>query len=62
MDEVQLFASIIETIGTIGLLLLWLRDKNDQLRHERDTTRQLSGEILRDWQAMASERLQKKES
>ena len=56
MDEIQIVASLIESIGIIGLMLLWLRDKNDQLRHERDSRQFLSIEIIKDWQKMTDSR------
>ena len=56
MDEIQILASIIETLGTIGLLLLWLRDKNDQLSHERTSRHELSSEIIEDWKDMRKDR------
>lgn len=56
MDDLQAIASIAETIGTIGLLLLWLRDKNDALSHERTARHDLSEDIMEDWKELKKPR------
>lgn len=60
MDEVQAAVSIIETLGMIGLMLLWLRDKNDTLNKERQSRRDLSDDILEDWKQLKQSRTQQK--
>lgn len=56
MIDMQAVAGIIETLGTIGILLLWLRDKNDQLKTERESRHDLSEDIIEDWKTLKKPR------
>lgn len=56
MPEIEIIASLLETLGIVGLCLVWLKDKNDTIRHERENREGLSKEILEDWKEMRSNR------
>lgn len=56
MEEAMIVKELLEALGMIGLMLLWLKDKNEALTHERTARQVLSENIIKDWLAMADKR------